>query len=152
MWLWKKTYKLSTHGGLFVINILINFQFRTLYTLYYIIWLSLIQVTDWLNTVTWFKHRFSMFPSPKLRIDRYHKMFSLGENFSRKQMAKWACDNIVSKCMLTALDCAQEPPHHHHWTVWITEFLQEFFCQQGNGEPYNITDGDFVVRNFTECS
>ena len=44
------------------------------------------------------KH-FSMLPSPELRrrnIDRYHKMFSLRENFSRKQMAKWACDTIAS--------------------------------------------------------
>ena len=41
-----------------------------------------------------------MFPSPELRrgnIDRYHKMFSLGENFSRKQMPKLACDTIASK-------------------------------------------------------
>ena len=44
------------------------------------------------------KH-FSMLPSPELRrrnIDRYHKMFSLRENFSRKKIAKWACDNIAS--------------------------------------------------------
>ena len=31
-------------------------------------------------------------------------------------------------------------------------FMQEPTAAQGNGEPYNITDGYFVVGNITECS
>ena len=76
-------------------------------TLQYIIWLSLMRVTDWLNILTWLKHNsVSMSPSPELRrgdIDRYHKMFSLWEIFSRKQMAKWACDTIASKMYVDRL-------------------------------------------------
>ena len=85
-----------------------------------------------------------MFPSPELRrrnIDWYHKMFLLGENFSRKQMAKWACDTIVPKmyvdrpwpragCLLRtqytryALHCAQENPRwielcEFLWFLWV---------------------------------
>ena len=151
-------------------------------TFYNIVWLSLMQVTDWLTTLTWLKHNLECSPSPELRrgnIDRYHKMFSLGENFSRKQMATWACATIASKmyvdrpwpragCLLRtqynwyALHCAQlkENPRRKKKllsylsiqfnSIWISTSYAE--TGQGNGEPYNVTDGDFVVWHITECS
>ena len=132
------------------------------------------------------KH-FSMLPSPELRrrnIDRYHNNFSLRENFSRKQMAKWACDTIASNmyvdrplprtgCLLRAqyngyalhcgaqyngyaLYCAQLKgnPHWKKILSFVNFSISTSYAEagQGNGEPYNITDGDFVVGNITECS
>ena len=137
-----------------------------------IIWLSLIRVTDWLNTVTWLKHNSVCSPPQSCGggtlIDTT-KMYSLGENFSRKQMAKWARDTIVSKmyvdrpwsragCLLRtqytryALHCAQENPRCAELCEFLWYFDEYFMQWQGNGEPYNITDGDFVVGNITECS
>ena len=41
---------------------------------------------------------------------------------------------------------SKNPPPPPCW-IELCEFLQVFYAesQQGNGEPYNITDGDFVV-------
>ena len=116
-------------------------------------------------------------------IDRYHKMFPLRDNFSRKQMAKWACDTIASNMYVDrpyralAVYCAHSTIDTHctaahstmdthctacnlkkipaglikkYWVLKISTSYAE--AGQGNGEPYNITDGDFVVGNFTECS
>ena len=130
------------------------------------------RVTDWLNTVTWLTNISVCCPPPELRrrnIDRYHKMFPL---LSRKQMAKWACDTIASNMYVDRLwpragcFCAHNTIDTHctarnfkkipaglikkkYWEKISTSYAE---AGQGNGEPYNITDGDFVVGNITECS
>ena len=108
-----------------------------------IVWLSLMRVTDWLNTVTWLTNISVCCPPQScgegtlLDGARYHKMFPL---LSRKQMAKWACDTIASNmyvdrpwpragCLLRAqynkyaLHCAQlkENPR------WGKKILRENF-------------------------
>ena len=87
-----------------------------------IVWLSLMRVTDWLNILTWLKHNLECSPPQSCgggTLIATDKMFSLGGNFSCKQMATWACDTIASKWMFTALDralavyCAQSTIDTH---------------------------------------
>ena len=113
------------------------------------------------------KH-FSMLPSPELRrrnIDRYHKMFSLGNFFHanewQNELAILSFQMYVDRpwpradCLLRtqynryALHCAQENPRWIEFNCEFLWFLQVFYAgaSHGNGEPYNITDGDFVGGN-----
>ena len=57
----------------------------------YIVWLSLMRVTDWLNTVTWLTNISVCCPPQSCGGGTL--LFPL---LSRKQMAKWACDTIAS--------------------------------------------------------
>ena len=58
----------------------------------YIVWLSLIWDTDWLNTVTWLTN-ISVCSLPRAAEEEH---WSIPQQFSRKQMANWACDTIAS--------------------------------------------------------
>ena len=54
-----------------------------------------------------------------------------------------------------ALHCAQlkeNPRQKKKKILSYVNFYKYAVAGQGNGEPYNITDGDFVVGNTTECS
>ena len=132
-----------------------------------IIWLSLIRVTDWLNTVTWLRHNSVYSPPRSGAAEGEHwsipqNVFTRGKSFTqtngKMSLRYYRFKNVCwprAGCLLRtqyniyALHCAQlnENPR---WTE-LCEFLQNR-AGQGNGEPYNITDGDFVVGNITECS
>ena len=137
----------------------------------YIVWLSLMRVTDWLNTLTWLKHNLECSPPQSCGggtlIDT--KCFYSGKIFHANKWQNELAILSLQKCMLTALDralavyCAHStidthctarnlkkiPAEKNYW-VWSSTSNAE--AGQGNGEPYNITDGDFVVGNITECS
>ena len=77
------------------------------------VWLSLIWVTDWLNTVTWLKHNSVCSPPQSCGggtlIDTTECFHSGGK------MAKWACHTIVSKVYVDrspAVHCAQYTNTH----------------------------------------
>ena len=75
----------------------------------YIIWLSVIQSTNWLNTATWLKHNSVCSPPQSCGggtlIDTT-KCFHSGKNFHANKWQNELAILSFQKCMLTALDRA----------------------------------------------
>ena len=108
----------------------------------YIIWLSLIRVTDWLNTVTWLKHNSVCSPPQSCGggtlIDTtkcFHseKMFTqingkMSLRYYRFKNVYWPCAGCLLHTQYTiyALHCAQENPR---WTVWISMISTSISCR-----------------------
>ena len=136
------------------------------------IWLSVIRVTDWLNTVTWLKHNSVCSPPQSCGggtlIDTT-KCFYLGKIFHANKWQNELAILSFQKCMLTALDralavyCAHSTLDTHCTARKKTPAalncvnfygFYEYYAgaRQGNGEAYNITDGEFVVGNITKCT
>ena len=146
----------------------VHYMQMHIHTYMYDIWLSLIRVTDWLNTVTWFKHNSVCSPPQSCRGG------TLIDTTKCFHANKWQNELAIlsfQKCMLTALNralavyCAHSTIDTHCTARNLKKIPAElasyvnfykYFLQkpgmEGNGEPYNITDGDFVVGNITECS
>ena len=135
-----------------------------------IVWLSLMRVTDWLNTVTWLTNISVCCPPQSCGegtlLDTTKCFHSFHANKWQNELAILS----LQTCMLTALDralavyCAHSTINTHctarnlkkipagekkNWEKISTSSAE---AGKGNGEPYNITDGDFVVGNITECS
>ena len=159
----------------------------------YIVWLSLIWDTDWLNTVTRLTNISVCCPPQSCGggtlIDTT-KCFHSGKIFHANKLQNGLAILSLQTCMLTALTahwlfiartgCLLRAQYNNGYALhcgaqyngyalycaqlkgnprWkkILSFVNFYkLCRsragQGNGEPYNITDGDFVVGNITECS
>ena len=132
-------------------------------TYFNIVWLSLMRVTDWLNTVTWLTNISVCCPPRAAEEEHCSIPQYVSTPFTQTNDKNELAILSLQTCMLTALDRALAvycAPQYNKYALhcalgeknWEKISTSSAEAGKGNGEPYNITDGDFVVGNITECS